>query len=539
MSESQVVAKVPCPDCGSADNLALYDDGHGFCYTPGCGYKKSATEGDRPQRKPMSKDLIRGDIEALPKRKITEETCRKFNYQIGYDKNDTKVHVAPYYEGNEMVAQKLRYANKDFKFIGEPKRAGLFGQQLWGTGGKMVVVTEGEIDCLTVSQLQGNKWPVVSLANGAQSAKKAVQQNLEWLESFESVILMFDMDEAGQKAVADCAPLFSPGKCKIANLPEKDANECLVKGLGQEVIAAIWNAKAYRPDGLVSLDDILEDIEKPIERGLSWCFKALNDATYGRRYGEIYAIGAGTGVGKTDFLTQQIAHDLLDLGLSVGCIFLEQKPTETAKRIAGKIAGKRFHVPDGTWTSEELRAALAHLKGRVTFYDNFGSTDWEVVAAKIRYMAVSQGIRVFYLDHLTAMADTADEKGSLEQIMKEMAGLANELNIIITFVSHLTTPEGKPHEEGGRVTIRHFKGSRAIGFWSFFMFGLERNQQAEDEVERQTTTFRVLKDRYTGQATGLTIPLGYDKATGRLIEGELDAPLSAGPMTEAEAQDIF
>jgi twinkle protein len=54
--------------------------------------------------------------------------------------------------------------------------------------------------------------------------------------------------------------------------------------------------------------------------------------------------------------------------------------------------------------------------------------------------------------------------------MKEMAALANELQIIILFVSHLTTPEGKPHEEGGRVTIRHFKGSRAIGFWSHFMF---------------------------------------------------------------------
>ena len=85
-------------------------------------------------------------------------------------------------------------------------------------------------------------------------------------------------------------------------------------------------------------------------------------------------------------------------------------------------------------------------------------------------------------------------------------------------VSHLATPMGKPHEEGGRVSIRHFKGSRAIGFWCHFMFGLERDQQAEDETERQTTTFRVLKDRYTGQATGLTFPLNYDHVTGKLYE---------------------
>lgn len=135
-------------------------------------------------------------------------------------------------------------------------------------------------------------------------------------------------------------------------------------------------------------------------------------------------------------------------------------------------------------------------------------------------MATSLDHKLIYVDHLTALADTANEKESLEQIMKEMAGLANELNVIITYVSHLATPEGKPHEEGGRVMIRHFKGSRAIGFWSYFLIGLERNQQAESDDERQTTTLRVLKDRYTGQATGHTITLRYDQTQGKLYTAD-------------------
>src|SRR5690606_11763508 len=85
------------------------------------------------------------------------------------------------------------------------------------------------------------------------------------------------------------------------------------------------------------------------------------------------------------------------------------------------------------------------------------------------------------------------------------------------------TPEGKPHEEGGRVMIRHFKGSRSIGFWSHYMFGLERNQQADDPVERTTTTFRILKDRHTGRATGQTFFLGYDPKEGMLFEKEAGA----------------
>ena len=520
---------IPCPSCSSSNAYSVNDDGWGICFSCGTRVPPRLVQGGslstfREQRGQMNSQLLeqsRENLVALNKRGISKETCEKFGYTTQQDNTGKAVQVAPYYSGRELVAQKVRYANKDFRFLGEAKRAGLFGQQLWGDGGKMIVITEGEIDCLSVSQLQGNKWPVVSVKNGAQSAKKALQEQLEWLNKFESIVLMFDMDEPGQKAAAECAPLFPPGKCKIAHLPLKDANEMLVNQRGGEVIDAIWKAKSYRPDGLVTVDDIMADIEADPEQGLPWCFPALTQATLGRRYGEIYALGAGTGVGKTDVLTQQIAFDVDELDLSVGCLFLEQKPSETAKRIAGKIAGKRFHVSDGTWTHDELMDSVTKLSGKVTFYDNFGSTEWDQVADKIRFMAVSSGIRIFYLDHLTAMADTADEKGSLEQIMKEMAGLANELSIIITFVSHLTTPEGKPHEEGGRVTIRHFKGSRAIGFWSFFMFGLERNQQAGDESSRHTTTFRVLKDRYTGQSTGLTFGLSYDSATGLLKETTL------------------
>lgn len=512
---------IPCPSCGSSDAASINDRGWLRCFS--CSANLKIEEGGIPQSrgKQVAKDkslLPLGEYRALTKRKITEETCRKFGYHIANFK-EQPVQVANYYsETGELIAQKVRFQNKEFLTKGDFKNAGLFGQHLWGNEGKKLVITEGEIDCLTVSQLQGNKWPVVSIPNGAQGAVAAIKKQLEWVMGFEEVVLMFDMDDVGREAAKAVAELLPTGRAKIATLPLKDPNEMLLAGRGQDVIQAIWNAKEYRPDGIVDIDEILSDIEKPIEWGLPWCFPTLTQLTYGRRWGELYAIGAGTGIGKTDFLTQQIAMDVMELRKHVGVIFLESKPVDVGKRIAGKIDGQRYHVPDAGWEITQLRETLQKLKGLVTFYDNWGDTDWEVVKTKIRYMAVSKGIRLIYLDHLTAMADTSNEKESIEQLMKEMAGLANELGIIIHFVSHLSTPEGKPHEEGGRVMIKHFKGSRAIGFWSYFMFGLERNQQAEDETESQTTTFRILKDRYTGQSTGKTITLGYDVTTGRLYE---------------------
>lgn len=527
MADSEFIHKEPCPKCGSKDNLARYSDGHAHCFTQGCKHWEPPTDGQEytPRAtagRKVGKDLILdGEVRALPKRKLTEETCQKFGYTVGTSSKGNTVQLAPYFDGTTLVAQKMRDAEKNFVTLGDFKSAGLFGQQLWRDGGKKIVITEGEIDCMTVSQLQGNKWPVVSVPNGAQGAAKALKKHLEWLEQFEEVVLLFDMDEPGREAMAECAPLFTPGKCKLASLPNgfKDPNEMLLAGRGSEVIDAIWGAKSYRPDGLVNIKDIREQLRKAVEIGLPWFLPELTDITYGRRYGEIYGVGAGTGVGKTDLLTQQIAYDISVLKLRVGTIFLEQAPTETSKRVAGKLKGKRFHVPDDGWTQDELEGAVDELEAAdsLIMYDSFGETEWDIVKSKVRFMAVSEGIRVIYIDHLTAMADTADEKGSLEQIMKEMAGLAKELDIIITFVSHLTTPEkGKSHEEGGRVTIRHFKGSRAIGFWSYYMFGMERDQQADDESIRQVTTLRVLKDRYTGQATGKTIYLGYDAETGLL-----------------------
>lgn len=525
--ESNFLYHLQCPKCGSSDANSMYDDGHQYCHvcnnyiapdgcTKGGTSKKMRTVNKECIDPNEQEDWVLSD---LPARLLTSDTCRKYSYysaKIG----GKRCQVACYYSlSGELVGQKVRYPDKTFRVLGDISKH-LYGAHLWSKG-KKIVITEGEIDTLTVAQLQNLKWPVVSIPNGAQGAKKTLATNLDYLSNFDEIILMFDMDEPGRDAAKACAELLPSGRTYIANLPLKDPNKCLTEGKGEEVIKAIWSAQMYRPDDIVYVKDVKEDLTKPLECGLPWFLPTLTEATFGRRFGEVYGLGAGTGIGKTDFLTQQIAYDITVLNQKVGTIFLEQKPTETVRRIAGKIKERRFHIPDGSWTQEELDEAVDTLSDRLVLYDSFGQTEWKVVENKIRFMVESEGIRIIYLDHLTAMAEAGNEKDSLEQIMKELAMLANSLSIIITFVSHLATPEGIPHEEGGRVAIRHFKGSRAIGFWSHFMFGMERNQQSEDESSRLVTTLRVLKDRHTGNSTGLTIGMGYDRTTGLLYEKSL------------------
>ena len=64
----------------------------------------------------MLAGLIEGEYKPLKKRLINEITCKKFHYQIGTYAN-RNCHIANYYNRNlDVVAQKLRFANKDFKW---------------------------------------------------------------------------------------------------------------------------------------------------------------------------------------------------------------------------------------------------------------------------------------------------------------------------------------------------------------------------------------------------------------------------------------
>lgn len=528
-STSVFIQKEPCPACGSKDNLARYSDGHAHCF--GCEHYEPADDAavqPRKARPRMSEDLIeRGEYKAI--RGVSEETCRRFDYSSG-TLSGKPCHIAGFKDlAGNTVAQHIRLKGKEFPWIGDKDSATLFGQHVSREATSKVIITEGEIDAMSVWEIisagRNSRWGVMSIKSGAKGAKHDLAAQLATLNKADEVILMFDNDEPGIEAAQVCARLFKSGKCKIATLPLKDANDMLRAGRAAEVIDAIFGAKEFKPEGIVKLSDIRQEILTEITTGMSWWHKGLTKATYGRQFGELDALGAGTGVGKTDFLLQQIEHDLVTLKLKVGAIFLEQQPAETGRRLAGKFVGRKFHIPSdpetNPWTSAELMEGLDKFEEEdgLFMYDHFGSADYDNVEDFIRYLYHTEGVQIFYVDHLTALAaQEDDERKALETIMARLGGIVKELPIWVCLISHLATPDGKPHEEGGRVMIRHFKGSRSIGYWCHHMYGLERDQQNEDEDIRTTTVFRCLKDRVTGQSTGKTFNLGYDHDTGKLLE---------------------
>lgn len=513
---SEFLRHEPCPKCGSKDNLGRFSDGHGHCF--GCGHYEHGEGTPKPtERTPKVTGLIPiGEAVALPARGLTQKTCERWSYTVTKLKGQT-VQVANYRgPDGQVIFQQVRTKDKEFPVFGNFKEAGLGGQHLCREGGRRIIITEGWIDAMSVDQVLDYKWQVVSLKGGAQGARKELAAQLQFLNSYEQIVLCFDMDDPGRKAVEDCISLFKPGKAFTVHLPRKDANEMLQEGQVGELVNALWSAKPYRPDGLVTVADVKQSVLVPLAKDLRWVWPGLDAATYGRRFGELVGLGAGTGVGKTTLMFQQVIDDLKN-GHGVGVFAFESAPKKTVRRLAGQLVGQVFHRP-GDWTMQELSDAvdLLEVTGELHLHDHWGSADWDNVKERIRFLRHHHGVRVFYIDHLTAFSTGSDdERKLLEKLTGEVAGLCQELDAWIMFVSHLNTPDGTPHEEGGRVMIKHLKGSRAIGFWAYDIFGLERNQQ--DPEEGEVTTLRILKNREMGN-TGMTFRLAYERATDRLLE---------------------
>lgn len=518
-----------CPHCGSSDGYSVYSDGHGFCFV--CNtYDK--TNGETKGYKKMAKDCLSleelsAEFHSLSARKLSTETCQKFKYYVGEYKGKP-CQIACYCDSvGNIVGQKIRFPDKTFTTFGKVSGI-LYGSHLWESG-KKIVITEGEIDCLTVSQIQGNQWPVVSVPNGAQGAKKAIQDNLEYLSKFDEVILMFDMDEAGRKAVEECAKVLPMGKAKVAQLPLKDPNECLLNGKSKDVISAIWNAKSYRPDGIVSGEDLYEKCVVDINNfkdSVEYPWSALQNKTKGIRHGELYVLTSGSGMGKSTLMRELEYYFGVEKQELCGIVALEESTQKTGLELMSLHLNRRLiinpEVADEETRASAFKATIGN--GRYYLYDHFGSLDSDNLLNKLRYMIVSLGCKRIFLDHISIVVSGMDtdqdggERKAIDKLMTNLRSLVEETGCTMFVISHLKRPEKKGHEEGGQVSLAQLRGSGAIAQLADMVIGLERNQQGDNP---NVLTIRVLKNRFSGE-TGVSGYLYYNQETGRLIDYNLE-----------------
>jgi len=277
-----------------------------------------------------------------------------------------------------------------------------------------------------------------------------------------------------------------------------DPNDYISQGREREFIDSHRKAGPFTPDGILSGTDMYDLVATPPSyESVPYPFDGLNDMTKGMRTGELITVVAGTGVGKTQVM-REVLYSLIqqDSG-NIGTLFLEEPTRDTGLGVMSIHAEKKLHV---------------------FLYDSFGSNTVDRIIAMVRYLARSCECKFIILDHISiVVSDHAkDERKALDEIVTKLKTLTIELDICLLMVSHLSRDKGKkPPEEGGNINLQDIRGSAGIAQLSNIILALERNTQAEDEIERNTTKVRVIKNRFTGE-TGVADSLLYSKHTGRL-----------------------
>tara|TARA_R100001129_G_scaffold185256_1_gene172743 strand:+ start:24617 stop:26284 length:1668 start_codon:yes stop_codon:yes gene_type:complete len=532
----------PCDDCGSSDALAVNDDGSSFCFS--CERHRKSTDellldDEEDEEETMKHNprhashLNEGEFMDLPERGITKETCEAYNVTIA--PNGYK-HYYPYYnEDNELIAQKHRIYTSDnqktFQTMGDWDQTTLFGQSICRKGGKYITLCEGELDALAAYQMQGSKWPVVSIKNGAGNAVKDVQRAFEFLTSYDNIVVCFDNDKAGKKAAKKVAELLSP-KAKVMHLNLKDANEYLIQDKIEEFTKLWWASERYTPDGIIAGTELWGVLkEGPTKTAIDYPYGGLNFLTNGIRMGELITVCAGTGIGKSSFLREIIHHIFKYTDDNIGMMFMEESVRSTAEAMMSLEVGKPLHLP--TVTGEPVCSEDRYLQayqdtvgsGRYFFFDHFGSNSIDNILARIRYFARAVKCKYIVLDHISIIVSSQehsfDERRTIDECMTKLRTAVQELDICLITVSHLRRLQHGSHEEGYAVSLSDLRGSASIAQLSDMVIGLERNSQSDDEEERDTTYVRVIKNRFTGR-TGLCTKLFYNFADGRMVEKELD-----------------
>ena len=525
-TESEFVAHEPCNNCGSSDANSRYSDGHAYCFA--CHTYTPADGDNYTPRMNNDRANFLGQAEQLNKRRISEATNSFYRiYRYG---NTLRF---PYYtDDGRLAGFKIKTKSKDFHYEGESTGT-LFGQHLFPDSGKRIVITEGELDAASCYEVMSG-WPMVSLPHGAAAAKKDLQKAIPFLQGYQEIVLFFDNDDAGREAVESASSILPAGRVKIARLDAyKDASDALQADDKDAIRRAIWDAKPYRPDGIVDGKNLMSLVTEPTKTcDHEYPFMGLNDKLHGIRYGELTTLTAGSGSGKTS-LVRAIAADLAQKGETVGILELEANNKRTALGLMSAAVGKPYHI--GEHDKEELESAFADTlaKWNVFLFDGFGSFDPDVIYNRIEYLASGLECRIIFLDHLSILLSglDGDERRMIDSTMTKLRSLVERTGIALFLVSHLrrTNSDSNSHEEGGRVSLGQLRGSHSIAQLSDSVIALERDQQGE--ANANLTTLRVLKNRFSGEV-GVATTLSYDLSTCQFYETKPEDTVEFNPATD-------
>ena len=382
---------------------------------------------------------------------------------------------------------------KGFYAKGGFKSDELFGMNLFTAGcSKIVTITEGELDAMSVFQIIQNKFtnPVVSLPSATPS-KKLWENCAEWLNSFDKIILSVDNDEAGNALADNIAKLFPNKVYRVDHRPFKDANEFLQAGKAAEFKNAWWNAPKYTPENVLnSTQDFLSLYQDtPEHQYVKTGIEALDDKILGLMQGHFTVIKAPTGIGKTEIM-RYLEYNMIKKGIPIASWHLEETKLRSLLGLVSYECNDnltRRDLIDLKGANDQVEEAIRTLTVDENFYQFYLSDgqDADDLIDQIRYFAVACGVKFVFFEPIQDVLVGSSEEGKeqmLADLSVRLSKVSAELNVGIVSIAH-TNDDGQ------------MKYCRMIGQRASVIINLSREKESDDMQERNTTYLTVEKNR--------------------------------------------
>lgn len=536
----------PCPKCGGSDSVGIHSDGSGYCFS-NCGYLSvkllngSESVGVRRRMQGSKWDVT--EVESFPladlsHRGIRREAVEKYNVkQAVKPENGDVDKQAIFFPSGKGTGFKRKNCliKKDIEIVGD--YTGLFGQQLFGAGGKFLVITEGEEDALSLWQAfksQGKDYSVVSLSNGAGCGGVEKKEVWDYITSFQGVLLAFDNDEQGQAGVEKFASLFATEvKLKILSYPDgcKDANDCIKQGKEKELVRACFQSKEYQPEMVIPGTDIsYEMTRQPIKKGYKFrLFPEFSAKLGGLRDGEMGIVMAPPGVGKSTWVAEMGYELIKHTNEKVAWMFLEEdlkKATQRLIALDNNVPLPRYRVHPSIISEESAKRSYDELvaNGRTWFIDlgPSGRLSVDRLLHLLRYYR-SQGVTRFIFDHISILFshDQRDnERKLIDNILSEVAAFCAATGSTMIIVAHIRRMDQHYYVNDEVYDAKWLyidpasaRGSGSFEQLAFWIAALEPEKTENEQKGR--VRINVKKNREWG-FTGPTDVVQLNQTTGRL-----------------------
>ena len=504
-----ILERRSCPNCGSSDNLVVWDDGHSYCFSPNCSYNKSTSM--KLTNKSSTSDTIKnftpvkGKSISIHKRKITAHTCSKYGV-IAYR---NEIHF-PYYEHGKLKGYKVRnpFRPKKKSFYVKGKVTNLlFGSQCIHNK-KVIAITSGEYDAMSICQMTNVTG--LSLANDSV-AEMTIRHNLEWLETFEKVFLCIDNDTSGQKATDTICSIIRPYQTYRMTFPGgfKDANEMLMAGESKLFTKAFWSARPTPIKTVFTKSELSEQLKTHHQSppGISTGINKLDNLLGGLRNGEMTVVMGKASVGKSTF-ARIVISNLLRNQYKCMVFALEEEPIRYDRRLLHSYTGR----PIISIKQDQRNFLIDEMSEYLISSKLNGITPIEQIIHDIEYAVRQRDVKFVLVDNIAAGVNKKEIYAQTSDYISHLFSAAKKFNVHIICVCHIGRQDKRNPKEPG---IDSGYGSGAIEQQPDNILLVDKSDNSNK------STVKLLKNRELGLPVNpgsRYISLTYNIQSGRYDE---------------------